>query len=93
MINERMKQSKSRSMCSGCKDNFYNGHNDIGIDKCWSFDEAELVKVIQVGYWERPPYENKPIEIRLSCYRKRDVVYVKVPDQTTRKRKFTLMHW
>ena len=88
-----MKNIKSRTMCAGCKDDFYNGHNTLGVKECWSFKDAEIVKVIQVGYWERPPYENRDIEKRLSCYRKRDVVFVKVPDQSTRKRKFTLKHW
>ena len=84
---------KSRSLCSGCRDDFYNGHNNLGVNKCWSFDESEIVKVIQVGYWERPPYTDRQIEKRLSCYRKKDCIFYKIPDQTTRKRKYTLMHW
>jgi len=88
-----MRTLKTRKMCSGCRDDFYNGHNDLGVNECWSFKDAELVKVIQVGYWERPPYESRPIEKRLSCYRKRDCIFYKIPDQSTRKRTFTLMHW
>ncbi len=24
--------------CRGCKDNFYNGNNPLGVSQCWSFD-------------------------------------------------------
>jgi hypothetical protein len=27
-----------------CKEHFYNGHNDLGIPKCWCLDTAELVE-------------------------------------------------
>ena len=27
-----------------CDDHFYNGHNDLGIKKCWSLENARLVK-------------------------------------------------
>lgn len=87
------RRTKSRSMCSGCKDDFYNGHNNLGIEECSSFPNAEIVKVIRIGFWERPPYRDKPIEKKLSCYRKKDNVFVKVPDQSTRNKKYTLMHW
>lgn len=24
--------------CQGCRDNFYNGNNDLGVSQCWAFD-------------------------------------------------------
>ena len=80
-------------MCLGCKDDFYNSKNTIGVDECWHFKDAEIVKVIRIGFWENPPYADKPIEKKLSCYRRNREVFYKVPEQATRKKRFTLIHW
>jgi len=45
--------------CSGCSDDFYNGHNDLGVSQCWSLKSAKLVWRIPIGHWESPPYKNK----------------------------------
>jgi hypothetical protein len=37
-----------KQMCSGCRDDFYNGHNDIGVKECWMFAKAKVVN--KVGY-------------------------------------------
>jgi len=50
---------KNCSRCSGCRNNFYNGNNSLGVTKCWSLDTAKVVWRIAIGYWEEPPYLNK----------------------------------
>jgi hypothetical protein len=38
----------SKNMCLGCRDDFYNGKNPIGIQECWGFKTARVVD--KVGY-------------------------------------------
>jgi len=45
--------------CKGCKDNFYNGNNDLGVKECWDLESAKIVFRIPIGLWEKPPYLNK----------------------------------
>lgn len=30
--------------CSGCRDDFYNDHNPMGVKKCWLRDKATMVR-------------------------------------------------
>lgn len=88
------KVKKTREMCYGCRNDFYNYGGATGdCHQCWSFNKAKIIKVIEIGTWERPPYKNKPIKKKLNCYHRTGYCYVKLPDQKTRKRKFTLEHW
>ncbi len=65
---KRVKKATSRD-CSGCRDNFYNGNNDLGVKQCWGLESAYITKVKLVPSSMRPPwdmpYENKP-----SCYKR-----------------------
>lgn len=27
--------------CAGCRNDFYNGHNDLGVKECWSREDAK----------------------------------------------------
>ena len=58
--------------CAGCADNFYNGNNGLGVQRCWSFDaKKKLVKRVRIGLWENPPYLNKkPVRVP-PCYHER----------------------
>lgn len=29
--------------CSGCRNDFYNGDNDLGVKECWSREDAKVV--------------------------------------------------
>jgi len=89
---------KSKTMCSGCHDDFYNCGGATGLtNHCWSYDSAEVVKGIEVGKWENPPYVKKPIIKKLSCfhYDNSQRCFIKLPEdeQNTRKRTWTLNHW
>jgi len=48
-----------KKFCMGCRNDFYNGKNDLEITECWSFKEAKTEFRIPIGYWEPPPYKNK----------------------------------
>lgn len=37
-----------KAMCSGCRDDFYNGNNGLGVSECWSFKDAKVCD--KVGY-------------------------------------------
>lgn len=46
---------KCKSMCSGCRDDFYNaGHNQLGVKGCWSFEKAKVVTRYKLGWWTAP---------------------------------------
>jgi len=93
-----MKKLKSKLMCSGCHDDFYNCGGVTGMtNHCWSFDSAEVVKGIKIGTWQRPPYKKVPIIQKLSCFHfdNNNRCFVKLPDdaQNTRKKTWTIEHW
>lgn len=60
-----------RRMCSGCHDEFYHQHRGM----CWSFDSAEPVLKREVHVDQRPPWNQKPIQV-LNCYHRPRYVYV-----------------
>lgn len=85
---------KSKDLCRGCRDDFYNCGGATGLtNHCWHYDDAQIKKVIRIGYWETPPYIKKPIEKKLVCYRKTGECFIEIPDQKTRKRSWTIEHW
>jgi hypothetical protein len=45
--------------CSGCRNNFYNGNNNLGVSQCWSRKDGKVVWRIRIGNFERPPYKNR----------------------------------
>lgn len=57
-----------KNYCSGCRENFYNGNNGLGIQRCWSRDQAKVVWRIPVGHWENPPYLNKKKVQVFNCW-------------------------
>ena len=56
---------KTRAMCRGCRDDFYNRTQPNG---CWMFAAAAIVKRVRVGTWEPPPYAKDRAETCLSCF-------------------------
>ena len=62
--------------CRGCVDNFYNGHNQIGVPECWMFKGATLVLRREVGMDERPPWTRTPT-MKPNCYRKKGSIFVR----------------
>jgi len=48
-----------KKFCNGCRNNFYNNNNNLGVKECFSFKGAKTEFRIPVGHWENPPYKNK----------------------------------
>ena len=72
----------TKAMCAGCRNNFYNGNNDLGVKECWSFKSAEVVTRFRL-------HRDTPMNIRsayekrttLSCYRQPGYVHLdQIPD-------------
>lgn len=63
--------------CAGCRDDFYNGRNDLGVKQCWSLESAEFTKARDIPVDLRPPYTGIPLTTRPSCWRGNRVVRVK----------------
>ena len=70
------KPEKTRKLCEGCYDDFYN-HNRP--DGCWLFKSFQIVQLTQVGIWQNPPYTWNS-EWRLSCYNPQGYVMIKKDD-------------
>lgn len=43
-----------KKYCRGCRDDFYNGKNSIGVKECWSYPTAKVVRRYKIGWWTRP---------------------------------------
>jgi len=71
-----MRMNKSKTLCIGCNDDFYNGKNDLGIEECWCFEDAEIVEKRKVPITMRPPWDGLPLEPRLSCFRQKGYVFI-----------------
>ena len=61
--------------CAGCRDDFYNGHNPLGVTRCWSLDSAKFVLRKEVHVDQVPPWDQKPIRVP-DCFRRPRHVYV-----------------
>jgi len=64
-----MRTKQKRVMCAGCRENFYNGNNPLGIAECWNLASAKIVMKRFVAMDQRPPWTNPPVKT-LSCFRK-----------------------
>ena len=40
-----------KKYCEGCRNNFYNGNNALGINECWYFSKSKTVKRWRIGWW------------------------------------------
>jgi hypothetical protein len=63
--------------CSGCRNNFYNGNNPMGIKECWSLKSAKLVKRLLIPVDMPPPYTGMPKRTVPDCYHVERYVTVK----------------
>ena len=62
-------------MCIGCKDNFYNGNNPLGVKECWCLPKAKVVMKKKVHINHVPPWKQAPIKV-LSCRHEKGYVFV-----------------
>jgi hypothetical protein len=71
-----MSENDKLKLCGGCHNNFYNGNNPYGINRCWSLASAEPARRKFVHLDDVPPWEHQPVEDTLSCHRRRGYVSV-----------------
>jgi hypothetical protein len=65
------------SHCSGCRDDFYNGNNQLGVNACWLREKATLVPRLIIHVDQTPPYlKIKPRTVP-NCYKAERHVTVK----------------
>ncbi|KKL21047.1 hypothetical protein LCGC14_2449400 [marine sediment metagenome] len=55
---------KSTAPCGGCRNNFYNGNNDLGVSRCWSLKDARLVKRWRIGWWTTPTIPGAFVQVK-----------------------------
>lgn len=64
--------------CVGCRDDFYNGKNEYGVQECWNFKTAEIVTLYQIGYWTPMDRAENFIKVkRPRCYHAEGFAYLK----------------
>ena len=78
----RLTKGQVLQRCVGCRDDFYNGNNPMGIKECWGVKTAKLVTRYRIGTWTRPdqPFAFTKVQT-LNCYHaKGSHYYEKLPD-------------
>lgn len=71
--------AKTKSMCSGCEDDFYN-YRALPAEGCWKYESAKVVSKQAIHVEERPPYSLNKLKPTLSCYHVKQFVHV-MPEQ------------
>lgn len=74
-------KEKSKKMCVGCYNNYYNHSEKNG---CWSFDSATIENKLEVSIDQCPPYNKNLARPVLSCFRRQKYVQVK-PEALTKE--------
>lgn len=60
---------KSKDLCHGCRDDFYNQGNNSTTGECWCFKNAEVVTRYRIGWWISPIQPGAFVEVEtLSCH-------------------------
>lgn len=58
-----------KKYCVGCRDNFYNGNNDLGVKECWKLKNAKLKTKYAIGWWIPMDRKDNFIKVKKpSCY-------------------------
>jgi hypothetical protein len=61
--------------CSGCRNDFYNGRQNVTGNMCWSLEDAKLIMRKEVHINQVPPW-NQKAQLIPSCYSRPQFVYV-----------------
>lgn len=65
--------------CRGCEDDFYNGHNDLGVKQCWLRKGAKVEHRYLIPVDMPPPYKRLLPEPLPTCYKAKR--HVNVPEE------------
>ena len=69
-----MTEEEKLARCAGCRDDFYNDKNPLGVKRCWCLERAELVLRKEVHRDQVPPWKQEPKDF-LSCYNRDGYLY------------------
>ncbi len=62
-------EQEKLDMCRGCRQHFYNGNNQLGIDRCWNLKSAKVVQAFRIGWHSPCNIRNNYREVTtLSCH-------------------------
>lgn len=78
-----MRAHITKTDCVGCRDDFYNGKNNLGVKECRLFKGAVLVLRQRVPITQPPPHRQKP-EMYPNCRRDPGHVFLPTKPVTTR---------
>jgi hypothetical protein len=70
-----MKDCEKLKRCCGCRNDFYNDKNPLGVKRCWSLGTAKVVFKKEVSIDQVPPWKQKAKRF-LSCFHKPRFIYV-----------------
>ena len=71
-----MTKSEKLKLCIGCRDDFYNGNNNLGVKECFNLKSAQVVKRKFIGINDVPPWDWQRVVKTLSCHKKQGYVSV-----------------
>jgi hypothetical protein len=77
-----MTEDEKLEKCRGCRDDFYNDKNPMGVKRCWGLKTAKMVTRFRIGTWTVPTQPFAFTEVRkLSCWHADGShFYEKLPD-------------
>ena len=71
------KRRMDKKNCIGCRENFYNGNNDLGVKECWNLESAELKTRFRICNSTPMNIKSAYIKSRKpSCYREVGYTYL-----------------
>ena len=74
---------KDKALCAGCRNDFYNGNNQLGVQECWSFKSAKVCTRYKLHWWTAPTVPGAFTKVTtLSCHHApgKYAMYEKLPD-------------
>lgn len=62
--------------CVGCEDNFYNGNNPMGVQRCWALKAMKIETRYQIGTWTTPDSKGAFTQVKVpTCYHAKGLHY------------------
>jgi len=77
-----MKEVEKLKHCLGCRDDFYNDKNPMGVKRCWGLKTAKMVTRFRIGTWTQPtqPYAFTTVRQFQCFHQDGQHYYEKLPD-------------
>lgn len=68
--------------CHGCTDDFYNGHNELGVKRCWHAEGSRVVTRYRIGIHTLPTTPGAFAQVKVpTCYRQKGQAFTnRLPD-------------